>query len=493
MAQVKIGPDFFQNAKKDYASWQWALAREFMQNSVDCGSSEIRITLALRNGNTLLEVANNGEPMTEDVLVNKLLSLGSSGKRFNGSVGGFGKAKELLYFCWLSYTIHSGAHQVEGSGAEYTIRKAKMLHGTGSRIEIPGDCVKRMSEHFIAFTALSNIKAQVWVNGVRVEDRLHNGYFRRELPFGRVHTNRQLENVLVVRIAGTPMFTAFTRWDGCVVLELNGTSADHLTANRDGLLADPRMQLEEFMADLLVNKTKALRQPCTEYTLYPGNKLRATAFQKRPAQQAAQASRSTLHAGEEAAPALDVPQIALRESYVSMDVRTDHQSEQRSEQALRIANNFVIKNETGNVVKPAFRPDNDKFSPYAYRLLMMWTRVLLELHRIFEVEADFSVGFLFTKEDTIAQYEHSKEYGRVYFINPVIVDGSNWTKRFQTSFNKARGDLNQIVITALHELAHGMGYHDHDENYANKVTDMAGVILSHTRELVNAIRPNPKD
>jgi len=496
MAQVKIGPDFFQNAKKDYANWRWALAREFMQNSVDCGSTEIRVAVQRVGEDTELTITNNGEPMSQDVMVDKLLSLGSSGKRFNGSVGGFGKAKELLYFCWKRYSIHSGTHIVEGCGAEYTIRRAKDVEGTVSTVLIPGDEVHDLRSYFRLFTAMSNIKTCVWVDDQLVDDRLHLGHFRRALPFGRVYTNKQLVNALVVRISGTPMFTSYTRYSGCVVLELSGASADNLTANRDGLLSTQRSQVEQFLADLMVNKSKALHEHRTEYTLYPGAKLKVSGFQKRAAQLAAKPqSEAVLHAARAEAfePAPIVLQVELAASYAQLDTREYGASVQDAMVAkeMRIASNFVIKNETGNVVKPGFRPDSDRFSPYAYRMLMMWTRVLLELHRIFEIEGDFSVGFLFTKEDIIAQHEYSHEYGRVYFINPVIVDGCNWTKRFQTSFNKARGDLNQIIITALHEIVHGIGYSDHDEAYANKVTDMAGQILGHTRELVNAIRPSP--
>ena len=95
-SQVKIGPEFFIKAKNDYSDWKWALIREFFQNSIDCGSRQISIDITYANGKTTLTISNDGEPMTEQILTEKLLSLGSSGKGFAGTVGGFGKAKELL-------------------------------------------------------------------------------------------------------------------------------------------------------------------------------------------------------------------------------------------------------------------------------------------------------------------------------------------------------------------------------------------------------------
>src|ERR1700675_3686283 len=95
---VTIGPQFFSKAFNDYSNKYWAFAREILQNSIDCGSTEISIRVAEDlSGGTIVPVNNDGEPMSSDVLVNKLLSLGASGKDFKGSVGGFGKAKEILY------------------------------------------------------------------------------------------------------------------------------------------------------------------------------------------------------------------------------------------------------------------------------------------------------------------------------------------------------------------------------------------------------------
>src|SRR5262245_20842128 len=105
MPQIKIGSEFFAKAKNDYEDWRWALIREFMQNSIDCGSDRIEISVIETNGSTILSVVNNGDPMTEDILVNKLLCLGGSGKNFQDAVGGFGKAKELLYCCHAGYSI----------------------------------------------------------------------------------------------------------------------------------------------------------------------------------------------------------------------------------------------------------------------------------------------------------------------------------------------------------------------------------------------------
>src|ERR1700722_14896336 len=90
---VTIGPEFFVKSFNDYRDKFWAFAREIMQNSLDCGSTaiDIKIIEVPDDDCTLVVVHNDGAPMTSEILVDKLLSLGSSGKDFQGAVGGFGK------------------------------------------------------------------------------------------------------------------------------------------------------------------------------------------------------------------------------------------------------------------------------------------------------------------------------------------------------------------------------------------------------------------
>src|SRR5207237_5940442 len=79
-SSVTIGPEFFGKSFNDYRDKYWAFAREIMQNSIDCGSRSIDISIREMPDDdaTLVVVRNDGEPMTEDILVGKLLSLGSS-------------------------------------------------------------------------------------------------------------------------------------------------------------------------------------------------------------------------------------------------------------------------------------------------------------------------------------------------------------------------------------------------------------------------------
>src|SRR5205823_13320558 len=95
--------------------------------------------------------------MTEDTLVNTLLSLGEIGKDFQGSVGGFGKAKEILYFAHRNYTSTSSPHRVEGSGAGYDLGHdpGDTLYGTRRVVEWDGLVADELRAAFTRFVELA--------------------------------------------------------------------------------------------------------------------------------------------------------------------------------------------------------------------------------------------------------------------------------------------------------------------------------------------------
>ena len=68
MASFKIGREFFAKAKADYADWRWSWVREISQNSMDCGSNRIDVTIERDGANTQIAVSNDGQPMTQDIL-----------------------------------------------------------------------------------------------------------------------------------------------------------------------------------------------------------------------------------------------------------------------------------------------------------------------------------------------------------------------------------------------------------------------------------------
>ena len=486
MAHVTIGPNFFAKAKNDYACWKWALVREFMQNSLDCGSKKIQIDVRFENGETFLTVFNDGEPMTEQIITEKLLSLGSSGKGFQGTVGGFGKAKELLYFCHKNYSIRTGNFEVLGSGAEYDIEyRPFFFPGTKSKVVISGKHDEEIQKQFKLFAYLCNVKCQIIVNDQEIAERLSSGKFRRELTFGKVYTNKLVQNLAVVRIGGTPMFSTYCKFDGCVVVELEGQSSEVLTSNRDGLRYDPRTQFESFIQDICTNKRKALEQKKTEYLRFGGNKVKCKGFKQH--QKEIVIAGRTINAEDlkmdKGFEFTINPEGLNRDQYNIVEETAEQKIESK---AHKIASSFIIKNETENQVQVWYRPDSEKFGKYAYKLIMVWTKLLVKMHEILGWDDEFSVGFIFTDNGCIAEYEQDGPNGKIYYINPVVIGaGGRQSARYTLS---DREQFNQLIATAAHELVHGMGYGDHDENYAAKLTECFGKLITHNKDLQKCIK-----
>jgi hypothetical protein len=102
---IQIGSDYFRKcARKEYSQeipYIWT--REAIQNSVDAGSSLINITV----DDSFVIFEDNGHGMDNNIISDKLLTLGGSFKDSETATGGFGKAKEVLFFCWGYWEIES--------------------------------------------------------------------------------------------------------------------------------------------------------------------------------------------------------------------------------------------------------------------------------------------------------------------------------------------------------------------------------------------------
>jgi hypothetical protein len=103
---------------------------------------------------------------------------------------------------------------------------------------------------------------------------------------------------------------------------------------------------------------------------------------------------------------------------------------------------------------------------------------MLELHRLFDHEDEFGVGFIFS-DQTRAQHETS-DYGRVYYIAPakVVEQSSTMSRSFSKCWKFDNAGKKMLLSIAAHEFVHGLGYSWHDESFAAKLTDVNGHILA---------------
>ena len=511
---ITIGPEFFAKAFNDYANWQWAIMREFFQNSVDCGSRTITVICYDENGRTHLEVKNDGKPMSEDILVEKLLALGGSGKNFEGeNTGGFGKAKEILYFCHESYRIRSANLTIEGNGAVYTLTEnGEHLSGTHSKIVIEGEHAEELIRQTNCWIDLAQCKAEFVINGTFRAAELKKGSPRRGLGFGKVYSNKSGEYQMVVRINGMPMFTERTSFDRLVIVELEGNSADVMTSNRDGLVRPFSDELSEFVTELAVDKRSALKsRRGPRYIEYRGTKLCHSS--NLNVAEVVDGTETGLVANDEVeseteiidgTPAdgpVDGITVGEEESiqqFLRSDLMADlfgktemaHRAAscrvERPESRLQVATlgtNFILKNETDLKIPRYYDPGSGELSSYSHKLIRYWGRVMLELHKLFDKDGEFSIGFIFDEGDVYATEAECEQgdFGLVYYLNPcrIVEQAGSYSKSFKKRFKLTERD--RLIMIGCHEFVHATGQSWHDEHYANRLTDMAALVMKHRR------------
>jgi hypothetical protein len=476
MRSVKIGPHFFAKAKNDYGDWRFAIGREFIQNSIDARATRIDVEITEDNDSTTLTFADNGRGMDEDILCNKLLALGESGKDFHDTVGGFGKAKEILYFCHQSYRIHTRDMVVEGSGAEYTLNKVDARRGTESTIVIDGCYRDDIEEHIRNIIDMTQWRGEFFVNGDRLVGRMKKGAFRKELDWCKIYTNKSFVNRMIVRIGGIVMFTRYVDADGrCVVIELEGNSANTLLSSRDSLQNHYRWELDELVRKLTVDKKSAFRPETTYYEHFSGDKLQnedrsEVVAMAKMAKELAEMCDEVAPEGDEEE---DTPLLA-RDAAPVLNYKADAVPT-RVDVRTHFRHDFVLKNNSQMAVPVFFRPGS--FSKYSDKLVRCWVRLLLETYRTFGNCEPFSVGFIF-EEGVLAEFEQSSDYGRVFYINPAKIAltaanvrvlkkrwGFTWTLKYQ------------LIVTAIHEYVHSLGISGHDERFVGKSDELMAVVL----------------
>lgn len=495
MERVKIGPSFFAKEKQEYSDWRWSWVREVLQNSIDArGTTAVSLDFSVNNNEEVVATAmNNGEVMTRDVLENKLLSLGESGKNFDGAVGGFGKAKILLYYTNLRYEIRSGHHVVTGSGGDYSIKEVtEPFQGTMSIVTMNNeaglvDGLINKSRQYIQQCQRPDVNFTV--NGESVTGNLKKGSRRREFDWGTVYTNKSFPNLLIVRLDGMPMFTQYIDNERCVVVELHGKSGDVLTANRDGLQWEQRRQLQEFVRQLSVDSITALKDThTTTYTHYRGDRLKAKDAKGNMA-----AFIGAAYANVQKAP-VAAPGEVEAVLGVGEPVRLNEQREvvEFEEGGLMtakqptISHEFLIRSELGKMMIPEhFTPD--AFSEYSARLVRIWASLMLEIHMLFGNTDDFGVGFVFN-ETAEAMCEKTASYGTVFYVNPAVIKynsfgGRSLAKRWK--LNSAGKFM--LLMDAVHEYCH-LQVMEHNEEYAAHLTNVAAVVVQNLKRFHKCYR-----
>ncbi len=494
---IKIGPEFFVKALNDYARPHWALLREFLQNGIDAGSTKIEFITGEWDGAKRLRVVNDGEIMTQEILIDKFLALGGTSKTGSGgTIGGYGRAKEICVLCHKSYSIVTGTMRIDGSGASYTMGSDRLVDGVKTEVELHDSFTTREllveAQRLAGFTCW---KGALLVNGKHTPTGF-KGRLRTQLTFGNVYTSKgeisgidgQVQhqtNCLVVRVSGVPMFHQYCNYSkGVVIVDITGDTRQVLTASRDSLRYQYSEELNKFLATLATNSKAALENR-DEVVIdrYEGQNITVEGQPVRvslndildqdlvpvtpgqvgnaaqPVELAPEDMMAALHHFADMVLSEPIPQPAL----AVQPATTNHKVSPFND-------TFVIRNETGMKLDRSYRPEH--FSAFSKRTLRMWRNALVAIHQVANLSDTFAIGFVFS--ETAAAMHEVKDGQRTYYINPITVGK---TKAGGRTMRKRTLDRAAMVVTAAHEVAHGMGNSDHDERFSSALTDLLETVF----------------
>lgn len=238
---VTYSADAFTKILRDYAQWREKWWRECIQNAVDAGATEIKLTAQPTDRNTMIcSCEDNGKGMTEDILEHKFLKLGGTTKDLEDSetAGGFGEAKKLLILPWLNWEIVTNDVIAKGVGDKGDLAQApKPIKGTRLRVEMSADeCTDAVAAlSYVTKCYLPNIKFTI--NGEDVKADFLAGKFVFKIGRKATVSHNEFSGVssMMVRVKGMFMFDSrLVGVEGTVVVELNRPSIELLTSNRDG-------------------------------------------------------------------------------------------------------------------------------------------------------------------------------------------------------------------------------------------------------------------
>jgi len=284
-----MGPEHYLKIPRDYGEWALKWWREAIQNSadakatvIDCRVSDVILPQFGPDPVKQVSIEDNGGGMDHHTLMTKFLEYsGSSKTADSGSVGGFGKAKELLVLPWLGWEVITRNHRAYGVHAKYEVETLPTsLSGTRLTVFMSNDS----NRHTTDLLAKSLIKkcylphVLFRVNGEEVTADLAVGEKIREFEKARIYyeeQNRFSWPVIMYRVNGIWMFSheyVPSGFQGTMIIELLGPSIEIMLSNRESL-SDPKLksEIQNYLFDLAKNITSATRSKEGKFTkIYEG-------------------------------------------------------------------------------------------------------------------------------------------------------------------------------------------------------------------------------
>lgn len=452
----QIPTDYFKSVpRKEYANYRQALAREFLQNSNDAGASCVKFVLDTTERR--LTVVDDGVGMDEEILVNKLLVLGGTHKA-EGAVGGFGKAKELLFLAHKEFTIKTRNLVYKGSGLKGVLSYSdEHIQGTHIVVDFYEDeNLVELKAGMLNQLRTNQPNCSVYFNGELVEPAQRGEYIKdltvgeNAEVFAKMYVNPDSTSYCAsVRANGVQMFVVYLNSSDApkITIELEGSSISKLTANRDYMNQDYAQALQAQINELVVDRLSATRpKPLqTTYLSGPNGPLR---IQSSRTQNALKLADHSPHAVQD-----------LVELLGSIGPGTDGSYYEKKRALMNTISRFSYQ---ADFVLHQNKEIAAKMHPYSWnsyyrRLALTWEYTLKSIFNALDVDMVFSIGWIAEDAALGVQAEAAMHYDQdrglyCFLLNP-----------YASCVNKTkfRELVWEVLELAIHEIAHlKESYHD---------------------------------
>jgi hypothetical protein len=512
---VKVPYSYFvKSAQRDYNNPKNAFWREFLQNSVDAKSKNIEFKLYRNEQNKVIfECNDDGCGMTEDIIRNKLLTLGETSKDSSGSsTGGFGVAKILIYFSHPAYQIRTQDNIVIGSGGSYEITKGEYVRGTKASVEINPEVIdtgylETLTDSLFNEISLSYLpNVNITINGRLAAGELKRG--REVVDLGDIVIYKRLlrdttSDYALVRVNGLHMFSKYIDTQKFqLVVELKTYSVNVLTTNRDGFKWDWQDKVSQALNEICQDPSKTKKG--SKVNLFKGKSERYSpvseevlkSISENVSGKIAQITDEEIAiqiATEEIAQAgLNVDQASALQSAVTIKIQKSFKESIRKGTNFELsvfdlktilAHNVYIQT-IGNYRKipTLWRPEN--FSDKQKNLLDLWGKIVgLVLRDTGHENVQYDVGYIFDDGTqggkTLARYTETTSGLHIFFLNPIEYGEQ---KFFPAAANKRIEVILWLLHLAVHEVTHYTGYNGHNHEFVSNEATLKLKVLHNIQE-----------
>jgi hypothetical protein len=477
MKHVVIPNDyFFKMACKDYYDWQSALVREFIQNSADAGSSEIKFNF--HDG--FLTICDNGYGMDVETLEKALLTLGGTYKT-GESVGGIGKAKEILYFSWQEWEIKTGNILIRGNGCQYEMAKGKDQKGVSSCIRIENliPNIENIIKQYIDLCSLPGLN--VFFNDALIN--LQPVEYGKKLTtidgLGDLYENLSKSiNGIIVQAHGLYMFSNHAISDKSYVFNITMPSYECLTANRDGFVGTWNDQFNKMVGKVAID-TESINIRKEQIICVQDLKHRFMESEKDILDDVKENTVFGQAVSEFAQKAVD--SVDMKDVYSFIEggfIITENLIDRASGNNLRSMIKKIKKNKLFEDCLAWYRQqfkegfiivsekEIDRHMIYrlygreTLQLSILWKRIVDFLADKAGIEKHYGYGIVIA-DNTVARCQD----GYLLF-NPMVFEELDWDEA-----------SSKMIITASEELAHYTGYSYHNESFKCRYTNLLEIAL----------------